>query len=401
MTTKRILLGVCGGIAAYKAAELVRLFRKQGAEVRVVMTASAQQFVNQLTFQALSGHAVHTSLLDAEQENAMGHINLARWADLLVVAPATANAIGKFSHGLADDLLSTLYLAALCPVYVVPAMNQAMWHKPVVQENIARLKQQGVKILGPAQGDQACGETGFGRMLEPTEICLQLCGTDNKPDLYLQGLKVLMTAGPTREPLDPVRYITNRSSGKMGYALAQAAANAGAQVTLVSGPVSLPTPEGIKRVNVESAAQMYQAVMENISECALYIGAAAVADYTPATVQTEKIKKHADDSVLVLQKTQDILAAVAAAKPRPFTVGFAAETQDLETYALDKLSRKNADMIAANWVGQAEGGFDSERNALHVYWQGGQQHLPMTEKTQLAEQLLKLIAKRLHEKNTA
>ena len=399
---KHILLAVSGGIAAYKSAELVRLLRKQGAQVRVVMTQSAMQFISPLTFQALSGNPVHSELLDAKQ--AMEHINLARWADVLIIAPATANTLAKCSHGLADDLLSTLYLAASCPVYVAPAMNQAMWHKPVTQENIQKLKSHGVMIIGPEQGDQACGETGFGRMSEPAEICR--CLMAEPITQCLSGLKVLISAGPTREPLDPVRYITNRSSGKMGYALADAALKAGAKVTLVSGPVLLSAPINADWVGVETAAQMYGEVMSKAAEHDIYIGAAAVADYSPIIMEKQKIKKQAGQTTLILQKTRDILAEVAQLTPRPFTVGFAAETHDLEQYAQDKLVRKNLDMIAANWVGRDLGGFDSEQNALQVFWKNGQKNLAMTDKNHLAEQLISLIAERWntkkHEtKNTA
>ncbi|MGZ8947757.1 MAG: bifunctional phosphopantothenoylcysteine decarboxylase/phosphopantothenate--cysteine ligase CoaBC, partial [Methylococcaceae bacterium] len=320
--SKHILLGVSGGIAAYKSAELVRLLRKQGAEVRVVMTQSAMQFIGPLTFQALSGNPVHSELLDADAENAMGHISLARWADLLIIAPATANLIAKLSHGLADDLLSTLYLTATCPVYVAPAMNQAMWNKVVTQENIEKLQRHGVKIIGPEQGDQACGETGFGRMSESVDICKYLTHTLEDQNSFtaqcLQGLKVLISAGPTREPLDPVRYLTNRSSGKMGYALANAALKAGAEVTLVSGPVTLATPANIELVPVETAAQMYEAVMFRASEHSIYIGAAAVADYSPVIMQPEKIKKQEEQATLILHKTRDILAEVAKLDKRPF-----------------------------------------------------------------------------------
>ena len=391
-TPKRIIVGVSGGIAAYKAAELVRLLRKQGAEVRVAMTPAAARFVTPLTFQALSGNAAHSDLLDAESENAMDHISLARWADLLIIAPATADLIAKLSHGLADDLLTTLYLATTCPVFVAPAMNQAMWSKPVTQENIATLRRHGVQLIGPAQGEQACGETGFGRMAEPQDICAALWA--EPPDPCLQGLRVLISAGPTREPLDPVRYITNRSSGRMGYALADAARNAGAAVTLVSGPTQLPAPPHIDVVRVETAAEMHAAVISRAETHHIYIGAAAVADYTPAEMQPEKIKKQNEHVTLVLHKTRDILAEVAALSQRPFTVGFAAETTDLESYALDKLVRKNLDMIAANWVGQAQGGFDSEQNALEVFWQGGGKTLAMTSKQRLAAQLIALIAER-------
>ncbi len=398
ISKKRILLGVCGGIAAYKAAELVRLLRQQDCEVRVVMTAAAEQFVSKLTFQALSGNPVASRLLDADEENAMGHINLARWADLLIIAPATANSLAKFSHGIADDLLSTLYMAADCPIYIAPAMNQAMWAKAVCQENIQRLISHGVQIIGPEQGSQACGETGFGRMTEAQDICQTLLSSGSG---QLKNVRVLISAGPTREALDPVRYISNRSSGKMGYALAEAARNAGATVTLVSGPVTLNKPADIDCIMVESAAQMYQAVMDCIGQHNIYIGAAAVADYSPAKQSPKKIKKQADDSIINLQKTRDILADVAALTPRPdYVVGFAAETDDLENYAKNKLQRKNLDMIAANWVGQARGGFETDENALQVYWRKGNQQLKMTDKKHLATQLIALIAEKLNEKNT-
>ena len=393
---KHILLGVSGGIAAYKSAELVRLFRKQGAEVRVVMTKSATQFISALTFQALSGHPVHTELLDVETENAMSHISLARWADCLIIAPATANIIAKLSHGLADDLLSTLYLAATCPVYLAPAMNQAMWNKAVTFENIERLKKHGVKIIGPEQGDQACGETGFGRMSEAVDIYNHLTDTIEPQTPCLQGIKVLISAGPTREPLDPVRYLTNRSSGKMGYALAKAALKAGAEVTLVSGPVALISPENAHLIKVETAEQMYKAVLSEAVNHAIYIGAAAVADYSPLVMHSEKIKKQGEQTTILMQKSKDILAEVSALTPPPFTVGFAAETQDLEAYAREKLTRKKLDMIAANWVGKEQGGFDSEENALHVYWAKGDKTLAMTDKTKLAEQLIRLIAERFN-----
>ncbi|NOV32508.1 bifunctional phosphopantothenoylcysteine decarboxylase/phosphopantothenate--cysteine ligase CoaBC [Methylomonas sp. ZR1] len=394
---KRILLGVCGGIAAYKAAELVRLLRKQGHEVRVVMTAAARQFVTPLTFQALSGHAVHGDLLDVEQEQAMSHIHLARWADLLLIAPATADTLAKMAHGLADDLLSTLYLAAECPVWVAPAMNQAMWGKPVTQENVVRLQSHGVHCIGPAAGEQACGEQGLGRMVEPAEICRQLLAPEQPG--FLSGINLVISAGPTREPLDPVRYITNRSSGKMGYALATAALSAGAKVTLVSGPVNLAAPAGAKLIPVETALQMYDAVMMHSRIADIYIGAAAVADYRPQQLADSKIKKAGDTSNIALVKNPDIIAAVAELQPKPLVVGFAAETDDLENYAKHKLQSKHLDLIAANWVGQVEGGFESDRNALQVFWSGGQQILPMTDKHTLAAQLLKLIAEKFHEKN--
>ena len=395
---QRILLGVCGGIAAYKSAELVRLLRKQDYEVRVVMTHSAMQFITPLTFQALSGNPVATELLDADEENAMGHINLARWADKLIIAPATANSIAKFSHGLADDLLSTIFLAANGPVYIAPAMNQAMWGHSITQENILRLKKHGCHLIGPESGDQACGETGLGRMTEAHDI-VKLLSRANAP---LKNIKLLISAGPTREPLDPVRYISNRSSGKMGYALAEAANNLGASVTLVSGPVGLSCPSGVTRIQVETAEQMYQAVISKVAESSIYIGAAAVADYSPSNLSEEKIKKQAEESIITLQKTKDILAEVAGMANRPnFVVGFAAETDNLEQYAKDKLARKNLDMIAANWVGKEQGGFDSNDNALQVYWENGFKTLAMTDKKHLAKQLMNLIIERMHEKDTA
>jgi phosphopantothenoylcysteine decarboxylase/phosphopantothenate--cysteine ligase len=406
------LLAVCGGIAAYKAAELVRLLRKQNAEVQVVMTESAIRFVSALTFQALSGKPVHTQLLDEQEENAMGHIQLARWAQLIVIAPATANTLAKLSYGLADDLVSTLCLAATCPIYLAPSMNQAMWHNPATAENIARLQKRGLTIIDPEQGEQACGETGFGRMAEPATICLRLTGDktyliDNKTadipfqsSTLLQGIKLLISAGPTREPLDPVRYISNRSSGKMGYALAEAALQAGATVTLVTGPVALQVPAAADLIRVETAEQMYHAITSRAQAHDIYIGAAAVADYAPVHSKEQKIKTQAQESTLVLQKTKDILAAVALLPARPFVVGFAAETDDLEIYAKGKLVRKKLDMIAANWVGKAQGGFERDENGLHVFWHNGEKILAMTDKKRLAWQLLELIIERMNEKNT-
>ena len=394
---QKILLGVCGGIAAYKACELVRLLRKQGAEVRVVMSESATRFVQPLTFQALSGQPVHTQILDTDEENAMSHIQLARWANHFIIAPATANMIAKMAHGLADDLLSTLYLASNSPVSIAPAMNQAMWNKPVTQDNIQRLKQQGVNIIGPDSGEQACGDSGFGRMSEAETICSQIL---QQADLFLQGKKILISAGPTREALDPVRYLTNRSSGKMGYALAQAAQKAGAEVTLVSGPVTIEKPEKINLIAVESAMEMHDAIVPIAGHFDIFIGAAAVADYRPARLETEKIKKQGDEAIIRLQRNPDIISAVAALNNKPFVVGFAAETQDLDNYAQSKRIAKKMDMIAANWVGRETGGFDSDQNALKVFWENGYQSLSMTDKKQLAEQLLKLIAKNLNEKST-
>jgi len=328
----------------------------------------------------------------------MDHINLARWADVFIIAPATANVIAKMNHGLADDLLSTLYLAATCPVYIAPAMNQAMWSKAITQNNIASLQQQGVLTIGPEQGSQACGETGFGRMTEPLLICQHIIDhyahTEAVINKSLLGIKVLISAGPTREAIDPIRYISNRSSGKMGYAIAMAALKAGAEVTLVSGPVALTAPHNCQFVSVESAADMHEAVLSRAHDHHIYIGAAAVADYSPALLSPIKIKKQADSSTLILNKTKDILADLTQLESHPFTVGFAAETNNLSAYALDKLATKKLDMIAANVVGAAIGGFDSDVNALQVFWTNGELLLPMTEKTILAEQLIDLIATR-------
>lgn len=396
--SKQVLLAVCGGIAAYKSAELVRLLRKQNCEVRVVMTQSALQFVSPLTFQALSGNPVHTELLDIEEENAMGHINLARWADVLVIAPATANTIAKCALGLADNLVTALVLATTCPIYIAPAMNQAMWSKGITQANISKLKALGIEFIGPNSGDQACGETGMGRMVEVNEICYRVLSLST--NAALTGLKVVVTAGPTREYLDPVRYITNRSSGKMGYAIASAAEQAGAHVTLISGPVNLAAPIGINLIHVESAAQMYDAAMVNAKAADIFISAAAVADYSPTLMTTKKLKKTEDELSVSLQKTKDILAEVAKLNNAPFTVGFAAETHDLASYALDKLQKKRLDMIAANWVGLEQGGFDSDQNALEIFWGKQQTSLPMASKSELAKNLIQLIATRFNEKNS-
>lgn len=396
---KRILLGVTGGIAAYKAADLTRQLRARGAEVRVVMTDAAQAFVTPLTFQALSGNPVATHLLDPLEESAMGHIALARWAELILIAPASADFIARLRAGMADDLLATLCLAAEAPIVLAPAMNRAMWANPATQENIGLLAARGVRLLGPAEGEQACGETGPGRMLEPFELCADLEGLLGSG--ALESLHVLITAGPTREPLDAVRYLSNRSSGKMGYAVARAAADAGARVTLVSGPVALAPPLGVEFIAVESAAEMHAAVLASAPECDIFIGAAAVADYRPAEVAPTKIKKTDARLNLALERTPDILATVAALNPKPYTVGFAAETNRLEEYARGKLENKGLDMIAANWVGGPQGGFDRDDNALHVFWPGGETQLPLTTKSHIASQLITLIAQRFHAQNTA
>jgi phosphopantothenoylcysteine decarboxylase / phosphopantothenate---cysteine ligase len=390
---RRILLGVSGGIAAYKSCELVRRLRDLGAEVRVVMTEGATHFVSATTFQALSGQPVRTSLWDAEAEAAMGHIELARWAERILIAPASADLIARLTHGFANDLLTTVCLASAAPVYLAPAMNQQMWAHPAVQANIDVLRQRGVHLLGPASGDQACGDIGSGRMLEPLELRHAIVASFGNP--VLRGLKVVVSAGPTYEDIDPVRFIGNRSSGRMGFAVAEAAAQAGAEVTLVAGPVSVATPPGIaRRVDVRSAAQMRDAVLAATAQANIYIGAAAVGDYRPAEVAGHKLKKH-DGAALELHLTEnpDILATLSAQTVRPFLVGFAAETHDVERYARDKLKRKGLDMIAANQVGSGLG-FEADDNALNLYWTDGAAELPRTSKTELAQQLVTHVAER-------
>jgi phosphopantothenoylcysteine decarboxylase / phosphopantothenate---cysteine ligase len=394
LTGKKVLLGVTGGIAAYKAPDLVRRLREQGADVRVVLTASAGRLVTPVTFQAVSGHPVRSGLWDEAAEAAMGHIELARWADLVLIAPATADFLARLAVGMADDLLTTLCLATDAPLAVAPAMNRLMWANPVTQENVHRLTARGVTLLGPGAGDQACGETGEGRMLEPREIVAALASGTGAAEGVLAGQKLLITAGPTREALDPVRYLTNRSSGKMGYAVAAAAARAGAEVVLVSGPVNLGPPPGVRVVEVETAAQMRDAVQAELPGAAAFIAAAAVADYRPAHPAPHKLKKHAGEMVVELVRNPDILAEVAAASPRPFVVGFAAETQDVEENARLKLERKALDMIAANKVG-SDCGFDRDENALLVLWDGGRQDLGCGTKAELADRLIGLIAERM------
>jgi phosphopantothenoylcysteine decarboxylase/phosphopantothenate--cysteine ligase len=393
LVNKRVVVGVTGGIAAYKSAELVRRLKEAGAEVRVVMTSAATQFITPLTMQALSGQPVHLHLLDSAAENAMGHIELARWADVIVVAPASANTLAKLALGLADDLLSTLCLASRAPIVLAPAMNHVMWGQAATQANRRLLVERGIRLLGPAEGDQACGETGPGRMVEPPHVVMALAGLFASG--ALQGAKVIITAGPTREAIDPVRFLSNRSSGKMGYALAQAAAEAGANVTLISGPVSLPCPPRVERIMVESAAEMHAAVMAVSGVSDIFIAAAAVADYTAAPAM-HKIKKGEAGINLHLERTPDIVADVATLPRRPFLVGFAAETESLEENARAKLERKGLDIVAANWVGRAGQGFDSDDNALSVVWQGGGSELPLAAKSTVARQLIEIIAERYH-----
>ncbi|MEC4726780.1 bifunctional phosphopantothenoylcysteine decarboxylase/phosphopantothenate--cysteine ligase CoaBC [Shewanella sp. D64] len=389
-TNKNILLAIGGGIAAYKSADLIRRLKERGFDVRVVMSQSAKAFITPLTLQALSGYPVASDLLDTTAEAAMGHIELARWADLVVVAPATANLIARINAGMADELITTTCLATEAPVIICPAMNQQMYRNQATQDNLANLARRGFTIWGPATGSQACGEVGPGRMQEPLEIAQQV-EQFFAPKL-LQGQSILLTAGPTREAIDPVRYISNHSSGKMGFALAKMAAAMGANVTLVTGPVHLPTPAGVNRIDVESTQDMLNAVMQHVDTHKIFIGCAAVADYRIDKVAENKIKKSAQNMQLALVRNPDILATVASHKPRPFTVGFAAETQDVEHYAKDKLIRKKLDMIAANDVSNPELGFNADQNALKVIWANGQQDLPATDKQILARQLLTLIA---------
>ena len=390
----RVLLGVTGGIAAYKAPELVRRLVERGCEVQVVMTDGARRFVTPLTFEAVSGRRVRDDLWDSEAEASMGHIELARWADVVIVAPATAHFMAQLASGFAGDLLSTLCLATTAPVVLAPAMNQAMWANAATQANRALLESCGVRLLGPAEGDQACGEIGPGRMLEPLAIAAALLETPGRLRLHsLAGLKVLVTAGPTREPIDPVRYITNRSSGKMGYALAAAAREAGADVVLVSGPVSLPAPAGVRRVDVETADELYAKVHDEIKGVDIFVGCAAVSDYRPQKAEPHKIKRKSAELDLALVRSPDTLASVAQLPSPPFTVGFAAETQDVARHAREKLEKKRIDMIAANQVGR-DCGFDRETNALTVYWPGGELALGEGSKPVLARRLVELIGER-------
>lgn len=389
---RRVLLGVAGGIAAYKACELVRRLRERDIEVRVVLTAGAARFVTATTFQALSGQPVRESLWDAGAEAAMGHIELARWADLILVAPASANLLARLAHGMADDLLTTLCLASDRPLWLAPAMNRLMWAHPATQANRDTLLARGAHLLGPGSGAQACGEIGEGRMLEPAAIVAELLA--QTAGSVLAGCRVLISAGPTHEDLDPVRYIGNRSSGRMGFALAEAAALAGAAVTVVAGPVALDTPAGVtRRIDVRSARQMQEAMLEQARQADIVIATAAVADYRPAQVFASKLKKQGGPLTLELVENPDILRELAALRPRPFLVGFAAETDNLEAHARAKLAAKGVDLIAANAVG-AGVGIETADNALSVFWAGGARALPRADKRVLARQLVALIAER-------
>ncbi|MES2684965.1 MAG: bifunctional phosphopantothenoylcysteine decarboxylase/phosphopantothenate--cysteine ligase CoaBC [Pseudomonadota bacterium] len=403
---KKLLLGVTGGIAAYKSNELARLFVKAGWQVQVVMTAHATEFVTPLTFQALTGFETRGALFDPAHEAAMGHIELARWPDAILIAPASANTLAKLAQGMADDLLTTLCLATDRPIFVAPAMNRLMWANAATQANMAVLTQRGVRALGPGSGAQACGEVGEGRMMEPEEIfaalSAQLAGPNPHPlspipASSLSGLHAVVTAGPTREPLDPVRFITNRSSGKQGYAVAAALVAAGAKVTLISGPTNLPTPQGVLRIDVESAEQMLGMSLAVAAEAQLFVGTAAVADYRASAVAPEKLKKSGETMTVTFSKNPDILAAVRAAQPGLFMVGFAAETEKLAEHAKDKLARKKLDLIAANWVGDGKA-FDTEDNALSLFWNGGEAEIASAPKAEIASALVAHITTRYRAK---
>jgi phosphopantothenoylcysteine decarboxylase / phosphopantothenate---cysteine ligase len=389
----RILLGVTGGIAAYKSPDLVRRLIERGAEVQVVMTKAAERFVSPMSFQAVSGRPTRNDLWDSTAEAAMGHIELARWAQLVLIAPASADFIARLAGGRADDLLSTLCVATEAPIMLAPAMNRAMWANKATQANVELLISRGVRMLGPAAGNQACGEVGAGRMWEPVKLAESVLEPPANAGL-LAGLNVLITAGPTRERLDPVRYLTNRSSGKMGFAVAAAAREAGAHVTIVTGPVQLPTPAGITRINVESARDMYAAVHRHVAEADVFIAAAAVADFQPVTIAKQKIKKQGTPVSIDLEPAPDIVKSVADMAKRPFVVGFAAETNDIENNARSKLKRKKLDMIAANEVGDGIA-FDCEDNALTVLWPGGKVDVARGPKIDVARELIALIAQRL------
>ncbi|PWC12432.1 bifunctional phosphopantothenoylcysteine decarboxylase/phosphopantothenate--cysteine ligase CoaBC [Brenneria roseae subsp. americana] len=396
---KRIVLGISGGIAAYKCPELVRRLRDAGADVRVVMTPAAKAFITPLTLQAVSGYPVSDDLLDPAAEASMGHIELGKWADLVILAPATADLIARLAAGMANDLLTTLCLATAAPIAVVPAMNQQMYRATPTQDNLNTLTARGLMLWGPDSGSQACGDIGPGRMIDPLEIVER-----TQRHFYavsdLQHLNIMITAGPTREALDPVRFISNHSSGKMGFAIAQAAAARGANVTLITGPVTLATPGGVKRIDVSSALDMHQAVMTEAPRAHIVIGCAAVADYRPKFVADEKIKKQGDEITVTMIKNPDIIADVAALdENRPYVVGFAAETQNVEEYARQKLARKKLDLICANNVSLSGHGFNSETNALHLFWQDGDKQLPQCDKHLLSQNLIDEIVSRYDEKN--
>lgn len=410
---KRIVVGISGGIAAYKTIELIRLLRKQNAEVRVVLTPAASHFVTPLTLQAISGNPVADSLLDPQAELAMGHIELAKWADIIVIAPASADLLARLNVGMANDLLTTICLATSASILLAPAMNQQMYAQSIVQQNLQGLQARGYNIIGPNSGEQACGDIGKGRMSEPVEIYAEIekllstektenntvtqCVLPNNSKIdrtFIQNCHIVITAGPTREAIDPVRYISNHSSGKMGFAIAEAFARLGAKVTLLSGPVNLATPANVERINVTSALEMWQAAMGVAKQCTIFIGCAAVADYRVEQVATQKIKKSDEHIQLHLVKNPDIIADIAQLAERPFVVGFAAETQAVAEYAQDKLRRKKLDMICANDVSSSQQGFNSDQNALHIFWQEGAIKLPLMDKGLLANQLAEIIIQR-------
>ncbi len=398
MKAKNWILGITGGIAAYKTPELIRLLSKQGAVVRVVLSKGAEHFVTPLTLQALSGQSVYSQLMDPDFEAAMGHISLARWADAILIAPLTANRLAALAHGMADDLLTTLCLASKAPLFVAPAMNQQMWEHPATQANITILRQRGVHILGPDWGEQACKEVGWGRMLEPADILSQLAMQETQD---LKDVHIVITAGPTREAIDPVRYFSNRSSGKMGFALADIAQQRGARVTLISGPVSLPFPKDVKVISVQSANEMYQAVLKESDEADIFISAAAVADFRVKEVASHKIKKKqfAENWQLTLVPNEDILAKVAACSKRPFCVGFAAETENFSMHAQAKLQEKNLDLMAVNDVSRSDIGFEVDENALQVFSLQKSYTIPKAAKHQVAASLLDIIKENYDAKN--
>ncbi len=387
---RNVLLGVSGGIAAYKSAELIRQLQERGANVRVIMTRGAQEFITELTLQALSGNPVHTKILDTGAEQGMGHIELARWADLLLIAPATADIIARLAAGRADDLLTTVALATAAPQMIAPAMNQQMWRDAGTADNVERLEQRGVAIVGPASGEQACGDIGPGRMEQPQVIADRAAASFSSR--ALEGRRVMISAGPTREALDPVRYISNHSSGKMGFALARAAVDAGAVTTLVCGPVDLETPEYVERIDVLTAVEMLERCSERAPDCDIFIACAAVADYRPANQEAQKIKKGAEHISLELVRNPDIVSAIASGTPRPFTVGFAAETSNVLEYARGKMEDKQLDMIIANDVSSNETGFNSDDNEVTVMWPEGESALQRANKSTIAAQILALVA---------
>lgn len=395
---KQIVIGISGGIAAYKIPELTRRLRDKGAIVRVVMTQGAKAFITPLTLQAVSGHPVSDDLLDPAAEAAMGHIELAKWADIIILAPATADLIARLSAGMANDLLTTVCLASTAPIALVPAMNQQMYKAKATQENLIKLQQRQCMIWGPDAGSQACGDIGPGRMIDPLEI-VRLTSEFFTPKLDLQGIKLMITAGPTREALDPVRFISNHSSGKMGFAIAKAASQRGADVTLIAGPVNIETPEGVKRIDVTSGLEMYEQVHQTITEQNIFIGCAAVADYRAKNIAENKIKKQGDEVSITLIKNPDIVASVGNLKHnRPYVVGFAAETQNVEEYARQKRQQKQLDLICANDVSLADNGFNSDNNALHIFDANGDTRLPHCNKNELSHYLLDEILQR-YEKN--